>query len=207
MRELASPTATTRAVVLVLHGGRSTSREPVRDHQLAYLRMRLLSRVLHRSTGGNGMAVWLLRNRVRGWNEPDLDPVLDAEWALEQVTARHPGTPIVLVGHSLGGRAALRVAGHPAVTGVCALAPWTESGDPVQQLADTSVLIAHGSRDRTTSAAAAAEYAERAARHAGSVRFETVRGSGHAMLRHRRQWDRLVRRFTGALVRGQEGRP
>lgn len=206
LRVLASSAVTTRAVVLVLHGGRSSSQQPVRDHQLAYVRMRLLSQNLHRSAGRKGASVCLVRNRLRGWNEPDLDPVVDARWALDHATTRHPATPIVLVGHSLGGRAALRIADHPAVIGVCALAPWTESSDPVHQLAGKSVLIAHGTRDRTTSATAAAEFADRAGRHGDSVRFESVPGSGHAMLRRKRRWDRLVRRFTEALMRGSQER-
>ncbi|WP_438949092.1 LLM class flavin-dependent oxidoreductase, partial [Streptomyces harbinensis] len=41
-----------------------------------------------------------------------------------RLAARLGPVPVVLVGHSMGGRAALRAAGHPAVTGVVALAPW-----------------------------------------------------------------------------------
>jgi len=37
-----------------------------------------------------------------------------------------------LVGHSMGGRTALRCAADQAVVGVCALAPWIEPGEPVQ---------------------------------------------------------------------------
>ncbi|MBE9373829.1 alpha/beta fold hydrolase [Saccharopolyspora sp. HNM0983] len=194
-------------MVLVLHGGRATDRRRVRGHHLAYLRMRLLSSKLHRAVAANGVAVWQLRNRLRGWNEPDRDPVTDASWALDRISARHPDVPVVLVGHSMGGRAALRAAGRDAVTGVCALAPWTEAGDPVRQLHGRAVLIAHGTRDRTTSAAAAADFADRAAAHAGSVRFETVPNAGHALLRRRRRWDGLVRRFTGTLLHSREERP
>ena len=54
-----------------------------------------------------GPAVHLLRYRYRGWNASAADPVLDTTWALEEIASRHPGGPVVLVGHSMGGRAAL----------------------------------------------------------------------------------------------------
>ena len=79
--------------------------------------------------GRDGLAVARLRYRVRGWNGADAAPVADAHWALDQLTARFPGVPIALVGHSMGGRAALYAAGHPAVRAVVGLAPWIEPGD------------------------------------------------------------------------------
>ena len=192
LRVLPGPGPRTRALVLVLHGGKEASHEPVRRHQLAYQRMLPLARGVRRRTGTE---VWLLRNRFRGWNEPDLHPVSDARWALAEAARRHPGVLIVVVGHSLGGRVALRVADAEGVVGVCALAPWTKSSDPVDQLDGRSVLLVHGDQDRITSPAASADYAKRA-----GARLEVVRGSGHAMLRHHRAWDQLVQRFVRALV-------
>jgi pimeloyl-ACP methyl ester carboxylesterase len=81
-----------------------------------------------------GPAVHLLRYRYRGWNAPAADPVLDTTWALEEIASRHPGAPVVLVGHSMGGRAALWAAGAANVTAVCALAPWLVGTDPVRLL-------------------------------------------------------------------------
>jgi hypothetical protein len=96
----------------------------------------------------------------------------------------------------MGGRVALRVADDPAVTGVCALAPWTPEGEPVAQLADRTVLIAHGDRDRMTDPALSYTYAERAKEVTDAVaRFEVL-GEGHALLRRYREWTLLVRRFT-----------
>ena len=144
----------------------------------------------------NGLAVWTLRYRYRGWNAPDLAPVADARWALDEVRRAHPGVPVVLVGHSMGARTALRVAGDPAVTAVCALAPWTPAHEPVTQLAGRTVLIAHGDLDRMTDPRLSHAYALRAKEVTDAVCRFDIRGEGHAMLRRAREWRLLVRRFT-----------
>ncbi|MBQ6644179.1 MAG: alpha/beta fold hydrolase [Saccharopolyspora sp.] len=206
LRVLRSRADTPGTIVLVLHGGRATSHAPARGHQLAYLRMRAVARSLHSAGAGCSAQVWLLRNRFRGWNEPDLDAVADARWALERIQREHPQAGIVLVGHSLGGRVALRLAGEPGVRGVCALAPWVEQDEPVEQLRGKPVLIAHGDEDRVTSAAASADYAVRARRQpdAPAVTYRRVPRSGHAMLRRRPEWNALTRRFVRALLAGEE---
>lgn len=190
----------TRTVVLVLHGGRTRSNSPVQPWQLAYRRMSPVARAVHSATAHSGTAVWLLRNRLRGWNEPQRAPLGDARWALDELRQRHPATNIVLVGHSMGGRVALRLAGDEGVIAVCALAPWIEREDPVRQLAGKSVLIAHGDRDRTTSPHASTEYARRASRSHPGIRLVTVPGSGHAMLRRYGMWTALVRGFVRDAV-------
>lgn len=149
----------THAAVLILHGGRSHSNRPTSVRQLAYRRMVPIARAVHGTVRDAGVTVWLVRNRVRGWNEPAQDAVADARWALHELHRRHPAVPVVLVGHSMGGRAALRVADTEGVRAVCALAPWTEPADPVGQLADRTVLIAHGDRDRWTDPARSYAYA------------------------------------------------
>ena len=114
-----------------------------------------------------GVPAYRLRYRFRGWNADGAtpDPVSDARWALDEIRRRHgDDVPIVLVGHSMGGRTALWVAGDAQVAGVVALAPWCEAGDPVDQLAGRDVLIAHGTRDRITSPSGSLGYARRARR-------------------------------------------
>lgn len=183
-------------MVLVLHGGEERSTAAAHRFRPAYLRMLPFAHDLARSGRRDGLGVWLLRYRHRGWNSPDLDPVVDARWALEQLRRHHPGVPVVLVGHSMGGRVALHVAGDPAVVGVCALAPWTPAGDPVEQLAGRTVLIAHGDRDTVTEPGLSHAYALRARQVSDAVcRFE-VRGESHALLRRAGEWRRLVRGFT-----------
>ena len=193
LRKRGATGADVRAAVLVLHGGQENSTAPSAPWQPAYVRMIPFARDLRRAPG---VTVWQLCNRYRGWNAPDLDPVADARWALERIHQAHPGVPVVLVGHSMGGRVALRVADDPAVAGVCALAPWTPAGEPVAQLADRTVLIAHGDRDRMTDPALSYSYAERAKEVTDAVARFDVRGEGHALLRRYREWTLLVRRFT-----------
>lgn len=191
----------TQSVILVLHGGEVSSRRPTRSMQLAYRRMVLLARAVHRAATHSGTAVWVLRNRVRGWNEPALDAVTDARWALEIARRTHPGAGIQLLGHSMGARVALRLAGEQAVDSVCALAPWTEAEDPVRQLLDRRVLIVHGDRDRVTPPETSLTYAQRAQREGVQLARRVVPGSGHAMLRHSRKWTEHVRDFVVAQER------
>ena len=185
-----------RAVVLVLHGGAEASESVVRPWRLAYVRMVPFARSLHAVGAKHGLAVWQLRNRVHGWNEPRLDPVADARWALAGIRERHAGLPVVLVGHSMGGRVALRVADDPAVVGVCALAPWTPAEEPVAAVRDKDVLIVHGTGDRMTDPAQSYDFAVRAAPVSARLARVEVAGEGHAMLRRPAVWARLTRDFT-----------
>ncbi|MDI5982551.1 alpha/beta hydrolase [Amycolatopsis magusensis] len=185
-----------RAVVLVLHGGAERGRAAVHPWRLAYLRMVPIAKSVHLATARHGVEVRLLRNRVRGWNAPGLDAVRDARWALGAIHADHPGVPVVLVGHSMGGRVALRVADDPAVVGVCALAPWTPPSEPVAGVRDRTVLIAHGTKDLITNPADSCTFGSRAETVAARIaRFE-VSDEGHAMLRRSPVWTRLVCAFT-----------
>src|ERR1700759_4470304 len=98
-RLLGRTRASADAVVLVLHGGRDHSGDPVRPNQLAVLRMLPFGHAIVRAGGGR-LAVHRLLYAVRGWNEPTRSPMRDARWALRQLTDRYPGRPIGLVGHS-----------------------------------------------------------------------------------------------------------
>ncbi|WP_231644723.1 alpha/beta family hydrolase [Sciscionella sediminilitoris] len=178
------------AVVLLLHGGRVMSGRRVSRCALAHLRMLALGRRIGRERVSCGLAIGVLRNRYRGWNEPGRDAIADARWAIGEARRRHPEIPLILVGHSMGGRVALRLAGAPGVRAVCALAPWIEPGEPSTQLAGCRVLIAHGNRDSWTDPAASQRYAQ----HAG-VPWIVIPGSGHAMLRRGRWWLTVIRHF------------
>jgi acetyl esterase/lipase len=180
------------AVVLVLHGGRAHSSESGERKGLAYRRMLPFARMLAR----RGLAVYALRYRVRGWNAPARDALVDAGWATMVLADRHPGAPVALLGHSMGGRAALGAAAAANVVAVCALAPWLAGSDPVAQLAGRAVLIAHGDRERYTDPAESLAYAVRAKAAGVSVcRFE-LPGAGHFMLSRVRDWNALVRGFV-----------
>jgi dienelactone hydrolase len=180
----------TRAV-LVLHGGQADSHQPA-HRGLAYLRMLPFARAVRRP----GTAVYLMRYRYRGWNGPAADAAYDAVWALDEIARRHGPVPVALVGHSMGGRAALWAAGSPGVVAVCALAPWLDGTDPSDQLAGRSLLIAHGDRERTTDPARSLAYAVAAKQVTDRVCRFDVHGDGHAMLRRAGDWTSIVRRFV-----------
>jgi hypothetical protein len=194
------PSSGTRAVALVLHGGRSRSVAPVRANQLSVLRMLPFVSSLRRAGSRHGLSVARLRYRVRGWNGPAQSPVADVEWALARLVARFPNVPVGLVGHSMGGRAALYAAGADPVLSVVGLAPWCEPGDPVDQLAGRRLLIAHGAADRMTSPPESAAYARRAAKVAVSVGYVSVQGEKHAMLHRAGVWHQLASGFTLAVL-------
>jgi pimeloyl-ACP methyl ester carboxylesterase len=181
---------------LVLPGGRADSFEPSESRHLSAVRMRPIARSLYGAGRGIGLSVWLVRYRYRGWNGEAMSPVADSLSALRAILARHGDVPVVLIGHSMGGRTALRVAGEPNVRGVAALAPWLPDGEPVEQLAGKQVLIAHGNLDRLTSPRASKRYAERARAIAANVDYVTVRGETHAMVLRAYTWSRLTTRFT-----------
>ncbi len=82
----------------------------------------------------DGLAVAQVRYRVRGWNGAERSPVADTSWALDELATRFPDVPVALVGHSMGGRAAIYAAGARRVRAVVGLAPWIEPGDPVAPL-------------------------------------------------------------------------
>lgn len=197
---VALPGVEVRAVALVLHGGRESGMTRVRASQPAVLRMVPFAASLRRAGGGHGLAVARLRYLVRGWNGPARSPVADVEWALERLAARFGAAPVALIGHSMGGRAALYAAGHDSVRAVVGLAPWLERDDPVDPVAGRKVLVAHGVRDRVTSPKAALRWVHGAAAAAASVSFVSVRGDGHAMLRRAPVWHALTTRYVLAVL-------
>jgi len=183
---------TTRAVVLVCYGGKAQSRVPSRPWHLGRVRLVPIAQALARRGAGQGIATWTLRYRVRGWNGDEASPISDAQWALREIEQRHGTVPVVLVGHSMGGRVALTVAGHPQVVGVVALAPWVSEGDPVEQLDGRRVLVLHGTADRWTSPAESLRFCERLlARGVDVYRYELPR-LGHFMLRRVPVWHGLT---------------
>jgi pimeloyl-ACP methyl ester carboxylesterase len=135
------------------------------------------------------------RFEVRGWNDADASPVRDLTRLLDDLRDEFGPVPVVLVGHSMGARAALRAAGHPSVTAAAGLAPWLPPGEPVDQLAWRRILLAHGTADAVTSPADTWVYAERA-RALTSVTAIEVRTGEHTMLWRAPLWHGLAAAFT-----------
>lgn len=202
---------TVRAVALVLHGGREVSAAAVTAHQLAVLRMVPIARHLASAGDSTGLGVWRLRYRYRGWNKDAAHPVADVRWAVRRLREQHGDVPVVLVGHSMGGRAALRAADEPGVVGVAGLAPWVPPGEPHEQVAGRRLLVVHGTRDRTTSAKASKALVDAVRADAlvdlmshdatpedaaFGATFVQLRHGGHAMLRRAALWDELTADFV-----------
>jgi alpha-beta hydrolase superfamily lysophospholipase len=175
---------------VLLHGGAETGVDPVTRWAGPPLRMIPFGWAIRRRD--RRVAVARVRFRHRGWNGAAEHPLADVADVLRRIADRRPGLPVVLVGHSMGGRAALRSAGADAVVGVVALAPWVPAADPTGQLAGRAVVIVHGTDDRRTAPAASAAFAERIADVAGSVRYVPLPGSDHAMLRDWSRWHRVT---------------
>jgi pimeloyl-ACP methyl ester carboxylesterase len=188
------------AAVVVLHGGASRgSRMMVSPTQLSVVRMIPTARAVGRAGRGR-VAVYRLLNSWRGW-DGEHTPVSDARWAMAGIQDRLGDLPLGLVGHSLGGRAALLAGSAPGVAAVVALNPWVYATDTAD-LRGRRVLVVHGSRDRIASPHRARLVAERLGRTA-DLEFVEIDGGKHAMLRHGREFDRRAARFVvDALLTG-----
>ena len=190
-----------RAVVLVLHGGQDASRRPASWTNLAVLRMLPIAWNIGRAGGGR-LAVVRLRYAVRGWNGAEQSPVADTRAALDAIEARYPGVPIALVGHSMGGRVALRLSHDERVHDIVGLAPWIGAGDEVEPHPGLRLFVIHGLADRITSAAASRSLVEALQRRGQQASFVGLRGEKHAMLNRYRTWDVLTAAFLTRTVLG-----
>lgn len=182
--------------VLLLHGGWSRGeRVPVRRTQPSVLRMLPLADRL--ALAGRGrLAIYRLLNSYRGWRGQPT-PLDDLRWALQQLPA---GLPVCLIGHSLGGRAALLGAGDPGVRGAVLLAPWVYPDDDPDLPAGRRLLFVHGDADRIATPDSSRVVADSVRRHA-TASYVTVPGGNHALMRQERGVDRLAADFAVSLVR------
>ena len=187
------------AVVLLLHGGTPDSLKAVRAFDPAVLRMLPFGRSVARA--GNGrIVVATLRYSVRGWNGELESPLPDARWALDQLAQRLGNLPVGLIGHSMGGRVALRMADHVrrhpgGVSSVAALAPWLPPGESVPSLDHQRLLFAHGTADRITDPSHTFALAESLAAKGLDVELVRFPGARHSMLFPAKPWHDLVADF------------
>ncbi|WP_448610904.1 alpha/beta fold hydrolase [Geodermatophilus sp. URMC 60] len=182
----------TRALAVFCHGGTVASVQPPKERALSLLRMRAIEQFVRASAADRGLGTYLLRYRVAGWNGVAADAYADVRWTLGELRERHGDVPVVLVGHSMGGRAVLRAGDDASVRAVCALAPWTPPGEPVEHLRGQTVAILHGRGDRWVPAALSADFAVRAERAGVHIARFTIAG-GHSMVRRAPVWHAFVR--------------
>jgi pimeloyl-ACP methyl ester carboxylesterase len=188
-----------KGFVLVAHGGQASSTEATFALQPAVLRMIPVAAAIRQAVRGSGALVRRPRFRVRGWNGAQACPVGDLNDVLDALATEFGSVPVVLVGHSMGARAAVRAAGHPVVSAVAGLAPWLPPGEPAAQLAGRRVLLAHGTADSITSPAETWAFVEQA-RAVTTVTAVEVRDADHPMLRRARLWHAIAAEFARAAL-------
>jgi predicted esterase len=200
---LAAP-PTAADLVLLAHGGEVDSLADPHSWRAPILRMWPFAAAIR--DAAPDAAVGLMRYRYRGWNGADAHPAADLRAVLNGLPERIKR--VVLIGHSLGGRAVVAAGNHPKVVGVLGLAPWLPPDEPItlrghgHTAADDSggsavtVVLAHGTDDRITDPRLTAAYARRLRATGLAVGLVGVEGDKHAMLRRYADWSELVRRFT-----------
>lgn len=189
-------------VVIVAHGGASRrGKATVSPTQLSVLRMIPVAQRIARA-GNGGLAVHRLLNSRRGWDASHT-PVNDIEWALGEVGARYgAGTPVALVGHSLGGRAAILAASQPSVRSVVALSAFVYPADADRvKLHNRQILFVHGLRDRIAPVQRARHLARRLALW-NDVGFVAIPAGKHAMLAKRRTFELAAAGFVTTTLLG-----
>ncbi len=191
---LAAPGGATD-LVLLAHGGQADSLKDAGDWRVALLRMWPFATAAR--AAAPDAAVGLMRYRYRGWNGSAASPAVDLRAVLDGLPSRI--RRVVLIGHSMGGRAVVAAGNHPLVSGVLALAPWLPPGEPLVPLRGP-VVFAHGTLDRITDPRQTAAYSRRLRISGIPVAMLTVDGEKHAMLRRTDDWNSLVHRFTTAAL-------
>ncbi|KAA0087005.1 alpha/beta fold hydrolase [Mycolicibacterium sp. P9-64] len=182
--------------VLILPGGKPRSADRSRPWQLANLRMKWLAWSLRRSLGGH-IPVRRVQYRLRGWNDPSLDALRDAENALSKMRRELDLNPssLVLVGHSMGARVAVHLA-RQGVGGVVALAPWWPRDDADLVQAHCRLLTVHGTADTWTDPRSSEAQTRRARERGVDAHWVGIPDAGHYLLRDARLWHRLTTDFV-----------
>ncbi len=177
-------------LVLLVHGGYERSQKNPHLWRGPILRMWPFAAALR--TAVPSAAIGLMRYRYRGWNDVG-DPVLDLRVVLDELPPLIER--VVLIGHSMGGRAVVTAGDHPRVAGVLGLAPWLPLKDPLAALR-RPVMFAHGNDDTVTSPSETLTYANRLRAAGTPVTVVLLPGEAHSLLHRPANWNTLVTTFT-----------
>ncbi|HEY9311996.1 alpha/beta fold hydrolase [Williamsia sp.] len=185
----AAPTAS----VLVLPGGTDLSYAPFSRTQPAALRMYPFTVSL---AAIPGVVVRQVQYRFYGWNGEQNSPMPYAQAALSELLEAHPDVPVIVIGHSMGGRVAAQLAADKRVAGVLALAPWWQHADWRHINDDARVLALHGTADTRTYARRTAKGIRELRERGVDAEFVPIEGGGHALLDHVWTWQSTAVRFV-----------
>ncbi|MGC4960418.1 alpha/beta hydrolase [Gordonia sp. DT218] len=186
-------------VVLVLPGGTDSSYRPFSPRQASALRMYPFTWSI-RARFGRSVCVRQVRYRVYGWNGRQNSPMPYARAALDDLERTHPGVPIVLIGHSMGGRVGARLAADRRVVGLLALAPWWQYADWHFIHDGVRVVAMHGTADERTYPRRTEKGVRELDARGVDATFVPVPDGDHAMLDHLRMWQGAALDFVGAAV-------
>lgn len=193
------------ALVLVLHGGTNNPKEACKPYRKPWpgpwrQTERIRDGLRHRFDV-RGIAVWTLRHRLAGWDrDDDPTPVREARECLTIGRRESGDVPVVLIGHSMGGRTATRVSDEPGVVGVVGLAPWLPENEPITPLAGKSLCVAHAKLDWECGWESMAAFL-REAEIVADVREESMGLDTHQLLRERR-WHDFAAKHALRLIHG-----
>ncbi|MBC9958391.1 alpha/beta hydrolase [Yimella sp. cx-51] len=189
----------TRAIALILHGGRATESQPNRFKDISYLRMLPFAPAIKRASHGH-IAPVLVHNTDGGWVADSGSGVVQARELVRLLHDDH-GLPIVLLGHSSGGWAALRAGGSDPVAGSVALAPWVADDERVDRLLEKKIRVIHGDRDTVCSPVKAQHFVERLQAAGGNAQFTSVAGGNHALIDKPWRWHALAAQAVVDIAR------
>lgn len=184
----------TEAVAVLLHGASVGAASSTSWLTPVALRVQMFAPAIRTSAGGR-IQVIRLRHPDRDWKTLFRGAVGDTAQLLAHIRRESPQARIALVGHSNGGRVALRLSADSRVDAVAALAPWITSNDRFTPRAGQPLLLMHGSQDRITDPKATAALADTLRGRGCLVDSETVLGENHALLMRSSYWHRRVAGF------------
>ncbi|MGB3708136.1 alpha/beta hydrolase [Gordonia sp. (in: high G+C Gram-positive bacteria)] len=183
------------AAVLVLPGGTDFSYRRFSPLQGSAVRMYPFTASIQARFGPR-VRVRQAQYRVYGWNGAQASPMPYARAALDRLANSYPDVPVIVIGHSMGGRIAAHLGADPRVTGILALAPWWQFADWQYIRDGVRVRAIHGDADTVTRAPRTRKGIAELAARGFDAEFVSIPGGGHPMLDHVGLWQRQALDFV-----------